>query len=50
MLSEEKAKSIKSKLYQEYKDKPKEQRDKIVYGTLRKIGWKPKDEGDHEYR
>lgn len=43
-LTEEKAKSLKSRLYKEYKDRPKEEQQRIVYGTLRKVGWKPKSE------
>lgn len=45
-LNEEKARALKARLRAEIKGKdwPKERKDAYVFGTLRKLGWKPRNQ------
>lgn len=38
-------KELEDKLKKEYADLPEKQRNAAIYGTMRKTGWKPKNQG-----
>ena len=55
-MTEAQAKELKTRLREEAQKKfpdDQERQDAYIFGTLRRLGWRPKreqDEGDHEYR